>query len=69
MDLYDPEWIKGLAVRMGLLNEDLTEDELILLCELFKDYYQEGTSARDALEKSIAIMHQFKNKRHIGQAG
>ena len=69
MDLYDPEWIKGLALKMGLLEEDdMTQDEIILICELFRDYYQEGVSARDALEKSIAIMCQFRNKKHVRRA-
>jgi len=69
MDLYDPEWIKGLAIKMGLLEENISEDDLHLICELFKEYYEEGISAREALEKSIAIMSQFKNKRHVGKAG
>jgi len=69
MDLYDPEWIKGLAIRMGLLQENIPEDELYLICELFKEYYQKGIPAREALEKSIAIISQFKNKRHVGKAG
>jgi acyl-[acyl carrier protein]--UDP-N-acetylglucosamine O-acyltransferase len=67
MDLYDPDWIKGLASRMGLLEKDMTQEEITLICELFKDYYHEGISAKDALEKSIAIVRQFRNKKRIRQ--
>jgi hypothetical protein len=57
----DPEWVKEIASQLSYLKgRTLTNEERILLRELFIEYQQDGLKPKDAIEKAKNILLSFK---------
>jgi len=56
----DPEWVKELAKQISFLKKkEITDEEKILLRDLFFEYQQDGLSPKDAIEKAKNVILSF----------
>ncbi len=56
----DPEWVKEIASQLSLIKKKkITDEEKLLLRELFFEYQRDGLSPKEAIEKAKKVILSF----------